>query len=189
MYSKTSNVVVYGLICVVTSGCFFIGRVITTTNAGQIVGTWNRGGQLSISDVTLAADVGEVKTVSKTLTFTPEPGGLFAPDYESVGLYLDVEYGRTTTNTAAGFPDVVQAPRALTLTAKNSFAWRVRLDCDPSIAVGIPADGKTYTKDTVLWQSCALHLDQDDYEVIVMLEVFGDGRINAQTASGTLEVQ
>ncbi|MEL6344557.1 MAG: hypothetical protein AAFV53_15685 [Myxococcota bacterium] len=189
MYSKIKPIVRWATVGTLASGCLLGGRAINVTQSGQEIGTWERTDQLSISDVTLAADLGEAGQISKTLLFTPDANRLFGGDEAEISFTVDATYGRATTTAVDGFPEVVRTPRSLTLTAKSWFEWDVRLDCDAPIAVGIPADGKTYVEDTVLWQSCAIHLNQDARHAMIMLEVFGDGKVNAFTSAGTVEVQ
>ncbi|MEL6342242.1 MAG: hypothetical protein AAFV53_03865 [Myxococcota bacterium] len=184
-----SGVVLLGTFSTSSTGCLLLkGEPAYTTTRGMTVGFWRRTERLSISDVQLRDNVGDAQTETYEFTYTPKPGGWFSPTYESVWLTLEVQFGQSRTSATGGFPAIVQAPREMDLTVNEEVGWIIGMKCDDAVSVGLPDAGLQYAADTVLFQSCEIHLVQDDYDGLVLLEVFGDGKINMQTTSGEVSV-
>lgn len=180
-----SGVVLFGSISTSVAGCMLLtGKPTYTTSRGQTVGFWRRSERLSISDVQFGDDVGDAQVETHEITFTPEPGGWFAPNYESVWLSVEVEFGRTQTSATEGFPAIVQTPREINLTVNEEVGWIIGMECDDTVSVEPPDADLQYAEDMVLFQSCALHFVQDGYDGLVLLNVFGDGKINVQPIKG-----
>ncbi|MEM9195254.1 MAG: hypothetical protein AAGF12_39140, partial [Myxococcota bacterium] len=91
---------------------------------------------------------------------------------------------------AGDTPAAVAAPRHILATLEQNDHWGIDTECDDRISVPLSVDGEGRgVMPDVVYQVCRFTLRRDDYDArVTVLELYGDGTVNASHAFGTVTI-